>query len=174
VKPVNRSTCKKKLGFHNTQLAAKKDVERALGILQAQFTIVRGPTRFWDQEILWYIMNVCVIMHITWSSRMSVDKTMTTRSMSWWVTLCKYVGEKRGWPALLPRTIRFDKPMCIMSFKMISSRSGGHGMANKITSCMFVILFYVVFFILLIDCFTICCIIDELYFLLMLNYLFML
>ena len=43
--------------------AARKDVERAFGILQAQFAIVRGPARFWDQEMLWYIMNAYVIMH---------------------------------------------------------------------------------------------------------------
>jgi hypothetical protein len=24
---------------------------------------MRGPTRFWDQECIWYIMNACVIMH---------------------------------------------------------------------------------------------------------------
>jgi hypothetical protein len=33
------------------------------GIFQARFAIVRGPARFWDQEVLWYIMNACVIMH---------------------------------------------------------------------------------------------------------------
>ena len=31
--------------------------------LQAQFSIVRGPARFWDQEMLWYIMTACIIMH---------------------------------------------------------------------------------------------------------------
>jgi hypothetical protein len=40
-----------------------KDVERAFGILQARFAIVRGPARFWDQDCLWYIMTECVIMH---------------------------------------------------------------------------------------------------------------
>jgi hypothetical protein len=45
------------------QTAAMKDVEKAFGILQAQFTIVRGPARFWDQNILWYIINACVMMH---------------------------------------------------------------------------------------------------------------
>ena len=38
-------------------------MERAFGILQAQFAIVRGPARFWDQKMLWYIMHACVIMH---------------------------------------------------------------------------------------------------------------
>ena len=38
-------------------------MERAFGILQAQFAIVRGPARFWDQKMHWYIMHACVIMH---------------------------------------------------------------------------------------------------------------
>ena len=32
-------------------------------ILQAQFAIVRGPARFWDQKMLWYIMHACLIKH---------------------------------------------------------------------------------------------------------------
>jgi hypothetical protein len=63
VKPVKDPEGKCELDFHNAQAAARKDVERAFGILQARFAIVRGPARFWDQEILWYIMMACVIMH---------------------------------------------------------------------------------------------------------------
>jgi hypothetical protein len=63
VKPIACPQGKKELQFHNAQAAARKDVERAFGILQDQFAIVRGPARFWDQEILWYIMTACVIMH---------------------------------------------------------------------------------------------------------------
>ena len=63
VKPVQKPVGKKMLDFHNAQAAAREDVERAFEILQAQFAIVRGPARFWDQEMLWYIMNACVIMH---------------------------------------------------------------------------------------------------------------
>ena len=37
-------------------------MERAFGILQAQFAILRGPARFWDQKVLWYIMHARVIM----------------------------------------------------------------------------------------------------------------
>ena len=55
VKPVVKPSGKKQTQFHNAQAAARKDVERTFGILQAQFAIVRGPARFWDQEILWYI-----------------------------------------------------------------------------------------------------------------------
>jgi hypothetical protein len=42
---------------------ARKDVERVFEILQAEIAIARGPTRFWDQGVLWYIMNACIIMH---------------------------------------------------------------------------------------------------------------
>ena len=63
VKPLKKPEGKKNLDFHNAQAAAKKDVERVLGILQAQFAIVRGPIRFWDQKMFWYIMHACVIMH---------------------------------------------------------------------------------------------------------------
>lgn len=63
VKPIQTPQGKKELYFHNTQAAARKDVERAFGILQSQFTIVRGPSRFWDRKNLWYIMTACVMMH---------------------------------------------------------------------------------------------------------------
>ena len=38
-------------------------MERAFRILHSQFAIVKGPARFRDQDILWYNMNACVIMH---------------------------------------------------------------------------------------------------------------
>ena len=63
VKPLVVPEGKKEVDFHQAQGAARKDVERASGILQAQFAIVRGPARFWDQNVLWYIMTACIIMH---------------------------------------------------------------------------------------------------------------
>ena len=63
VKPLKKLEDKKNLNFHNARAAARKDVERAFGILQAQFAILRGPARFSDQKMLWYIMHACVIMH---------------------------------------------------------------------------------------------------------------
>jgi hypothetical protein len=45
VKPVSQPKGKKQTQFHNAEAAARKDVERAFGILQAQFAIVRGSAR---------------------------------------------------------------------------------------------------------------------------------
>jgi len=38
-------------------------VERAFGVLQSRFTIIRGPARPWDIETLALIMRACIIMH---------------------------------------------------------------------------------------------------------------
>jgi hypothetical protein len=46
VKPVVDPKDKKQVKFHNAHVTARKDIERAFCILQAQFAIVGGPTRF--------------------------------------------------------------------------------------------------------------------------------
>jgi hypothetical protein len=46
VKPVIQPKVKKQPQFHNAQAAARKDVERAFAILQAQFAIVRNQLDF--------------------------------------------------------------------------------------------------------------------------------
>ncbi|XP_050286616.1 uncharacterized protein LOC126725756 isoform X1 [Quercus robur] len=53
---------KKKL-FAKAQEAYRKDVERAFGVLQARFAIVRGPARFFYPEMLQKIMKACIILH---------------------------------------------------------------------------------------------------------------
>ncbi|XP_075645877.1 uncharacterized protein LOC142617071 [Castanea sativa] len=53
---------KRKL-FAATQEAYRKDVERAFGVLQARFAIVRGPARFFYLETLQKIMKACIILH---------------------------------------------------------------------------------------------------------------
>ncbi|XP_062089263.1 uncharacterized protein LOC133795823 [Humulus lupulus] len=54
--------CKNK-HFAATQESARKDVERAFGVLQARFAIVRGPARFYDRKTLKEIMMACIILH---------------------------------------------------------------------------------------------------------------
>ena len=47
------------------QEVARKDIERAFGVLQSRFAIVRGPARFWDKKTLKNIMTCCVMLHNT-------------------------------------------------------------------------------------------------------------
>ena len=49
--------------FAECQEFVKKDVERAFGVLQARFAIIRGPTRNMDKAELGMIMKACVIHH---------------------------------------------------------------------------------------------------------------
>ncbi|XP_062114317.1 uncharacterized protein LOC133825380 [Humulus lupulus] len=53
---------KRKL-FSRCQEAVRKDVERAFGVLQSRFAIVRGPARFWQKDVLKDIMYACIILH---------------------------------------------------------------------------------------------------------------
>ena len=53
---------KKKL-FAELQEAYRKDVERAFGVLQSRFAIIRNPARFWYRDDLSYVMKTCVILH---------------------------------------------------------------------------------------------------------------
>jgi hypothetical protein len=38
-------------------------VEHVVVVLQSLFAIVRGATRYWDEETLDDIMKACIIMH---------------------------------------------------------------------------------------------------------------
>jgi hypothetical protein len=49
--------------FAKAQEASRKNIERAFGVLQARFAIVRGPSCFWDKGTLHDIMTTCVILH---------------------------------------------------------------------------------------------------------------
>ncbi|XP_026410651.1 uncharacterized protein LOC113305874 [Papaver somniferum] len=56
-KPTNpRQRC-----FTKMQEEDQKDVERAFGVLQAKWHIVRGPVEYWDEEDLKFIMGLCDI-----------------------------------------------------------------------------------------------------------------
>ncbi|XP_021723919.1 uncharacterized protein LOC110691305 [Chenopodium quinoa] len=49
--------------FAKHQEAARKDVERAFGVLQARFAIIKKPSLAWDTDILHNIMLACIIIH---------------------------------------------------------------------------------------------------------------
>ena len=63
VKTISSPLGDKRKLFAKAQEAYRKDVERAFGVLQARFAIVRGPARFFYQETLQDIMKACIILH---------------------------------------------------------------------------------------------------------------
>ncbi|XP_021835319.2 uncharacterized protein [Spinacia oleracea] len=49
--------------FSVKQSAVRKDVQRAFGVLQARFAILRQPSLVFNEDILGDIMKACIIMH---------------------------------------------------------------------------------------------------------------
>ncbi|XP_026459152.1 protein ALP1-like [Papaver somniferum] len=56
------NTAKKKF-FAKRQEAVRKDVERAFGVLQARWHIVKGPERMRNVKDIGKIMKTCIILH---------------------------------------------------------------------------------------------------------------
>ncbi|XP_024008877.1 putative nuclease HARBI1 [Eutrema salsugineum] len=49
--------------FAKMQESVRKDVERAFGVLQARFAIIKNPALMWDKEKIGKIMRAAVILH---------------------------------------------------------------------------------------------------------------
>ncbi|XP_048613007.1 putative nuclease HARBI1 [Brassica napus] len=49
--------------FAKVQESTRKDVERAFGVLQARFAIVKNPTILWDKRQIGMVMRTCIILH---------------------------------------------------------------------------------------------------------------
>ncbi|CAN6864888.1 unnamed protein product [Brassica oleracea] len=49
--------------FATRQESIRKDVERAFGVLQARFAVVRNPSDLWDKNKISNIMRTCLILH---------------------------------------------------------------------------------------------------------------
>jgi hypothetical protein len=61
---TNRNPTEEKYNrFAKEQEACRKDVERAFGVLQPRWAIVRHPTKTWSVQQMWEVMTSCVIMH---------------------------------------------------------------------------------------------------------------
>ncbi|CAH9119526.1 unnamed protein product [Cuscuta europaea] len=58
----NPSSLKEKL-FARHQESVRKDVERAFGVLQSRWHIIKGPARMWNPKDLGKIMKTCIILH---------------------------------------------------------------------------------------------------------------
>ena len=63
VKTIPKPQGNKRKFFATAQESVRKDVERAFGVLQSRFAMVRGPSRFWDVSTMKYIMTACIILH---------------------------------------------------------------------------------------------------------------
>ncbi|XP_056844811.1 uncharacterized protein LOC130496616 [Raphanus sativus] len=49
--------------FAKTQERIRKDVERAFGVLQARFAVIKNPSHLWDKKKISNIMRACIILH---------------------------------------------------------------------------------------------------------------
>jgi hypothetical protein len=63
VQPIHQPQGEKKEHFTKMQAAARKDVERAFGVLQARWEIVKNPCRQYDLHTITNIMMCCIILH---------------------------------------------------------------------------------------------------------------
>jgi hypothetical protein len=63
VKTTSAPSGQKNCHFASRQEACRKDVERAFGVLQVQFVIIRYPALSWSHDQMWEVMQTCVIMH---------------------------------------------------------------------------------------------------------------
>ncbi|KAL9672821.1 hypothetical protein QQ045_029074 [Rhodiola kirilowii] len=64
--------------FAKYQEGCRKDIERAFGVLQARFKIIREPARMWDISDLAIIMRSCIILH-----NMIVEDERDTYAQHW-------------------------------------------------------------------------------------------
>ncbi|XP_057723892.1 uncharacterized protein LOC130939843 [Arachis stenosperma] len=62
VKSISKPQGEKRKLFAQYQEGQRKDVERAFGVLQAPFAIIRGSARFWEKKKLANIMRACIIL----------------------------------------------------------------------------------------------------------------
>ena len=49
--------------YKQRQESCRKDVERAFGVLQARWAMIRGPGRSTNIQVLGDIMHACIILH---------------------------------------------------------------------------------------------------------------
>ncbi|XP_021762944.1 uncharacterized protein LOC110727672 [Chenopodium quinoa] len=104
----------KRLLFKEKQETARKDVERAFGVLQSHFAIVRGPARCWHKCNIYDIMDACIILHnmIVEDERHTYNKNFPNDEFSPSVVDDVHQGHEENFESYLERdaTIR-DRQM---------------------------------------------------------------
>lgn len=63
VKSIRHPMETKTQHFSTRQESARKDIERAFGVLRARFAVVRGPAYGWYPKQISEIMMACIILH---------------------------------------------------------------------------------------------------------------
>ena len=63
VKTIRQPVGPKQTYFAKKQEGARKDVERAFGVLQSRWAILRCPVRQWHEDDVADIMTACIILH---------------------------------------------------------------------------------------------------------------
>ncbi|XP_033143232.1 uncharacterized protein LOC103860167 [Brassica rapa] len=63
IKSISLPQGEKDLLFAKRQESARKDVERAFGVLQARFAIIKNPSKLWSKSKIAKIMRACIILH---------------------------------------------------------------------------------------------------------------
>ncbi|CAH9068919.1 unnamed protein product [Cuscuta epithymum] len=63
VQTISQPCSMKEKLFAKRQESVRKDVERAFGVLQSRWRIVKGPARMWSATDLGKIMKTCIILH---------------------------------------------------------------------------------------------------------------
>ena len=63
VKTINQPQGLEKKHFTKMQETCRKDIKRALGVLQAWSAIVSQPAQAWSNQNLQLIMKACIILH---------------------------------------------------------------------------------------------------------------
>jgi hypothetical protein len=63
VKTISHPMDQKTQHFASRQESERKDIERAFGVLQSRFAVIRGPAYGWDRRQLNDIMVTCIILH---------------------------------------------------------------------------------------------------------------
>ncbi|KAL6557450.1 hypothetical protein OROMI_017800 [Orobanche minor] len=63
IQSISSPYTEKERTFDKFQESARKDVERAFGVLQSRWSIVKGLARMWNIQDLGNIMKTCIILH---------------------------------------------------------------------------------------------------------------
>jgi len=63
VKSIRHPMEQKTRHFAQQQESARKDIERAFGVLQTRFAVIRGPAYGWHRDQINDIMMTCIILH---------------------------------------------------------------------------------------------------------------